>query len=464
MKRQGISTIVQCAWSLFLVFNSVGLFAQVQVGQTIFEVNQADEFGASTAIAANGNRIAIGNPVFDGDEPDLGQVQLYDFVNGDWLSIGSIEGNFPSGNAGLQIELSDDGNRLAIAAPEAGVNVAFEGQVSIYAYDGANWNLLGNPISGTAPSERLGTNIAFSGDGNTIACYSADNSLNSRVKLFRYDGSDWNPFGEILGGTMDQGCFGCDMDLSVDGNTIIIGAYTSAESGIDRGKAEIHRYEGQWQQFGQTFYGSVAGHLLGRGVAISGKGNRIALGVSGYAGNFINNGAVFTFDFVGGIWNFAGSFIIGASQNEQCGLSLALSNSGERLILGCPNFPNSEANGRIQIYEWLNNDWGVLGMPINFESILGAGFGTNLDISPDGSRVIAAAPFLNDPNNFGEVRVYEFQVVNTEEPVRGSSIELAPNPVSDQVQILGLAGQPAQVQIFNPYGQRLETHLAVESL
>ena len=78
---------------------------------------------------------------------------------------------------------------------------------------------------------------------------------------------------------MEVGVTGWSVSISNDGNTVAIGAPFSGNNGGNSGTARIYKYDGEtWIQSGNDINGEAELNEFGQTVALSGDGNRVAIG------------------------------------------------------------------------------------------------------------------------------------------------------------------------------------------
>jgi hypothetical protein len=101
--------------------------------------------------------------------------------------------------------------------------------------DGTKWDQIGNDIDGDSGGDGVGTSVSLSGNGKIVVMGAPtagyDNEIRTgQVKVYRIRidaaGSSWEPLGESIYGDYGHDLFGTSVDISHDGNTIVIGAPT----------------------------------------------------------------------------------------------------------------------------------------------------------------------------------------------------------------------------------------------
>lgn len=70
---------------------------------------------------------------------------------------------------GYSISLNNDGTIIVVSAPYVLGSVPgsnFAGRVRVYRYNGTSWNIYGNYIEGTIENEYLGLSVKINSEGN----------------------------------------------------------------------------------------------------------------------------------------------------------------------------------------------------------------------------------------------------------------------------------------------------------
>jgi hypothetical protein len=171
----------------------------VQIGQNI---DSTDGASMSVSISANGEVIAVAEPVNSESEMFAGKVRTLRLQNNTWQQIGGVifgenagdrVGIFPS-EAGSSINLNTDGSVLAVGAYNYNQNNE-KGQIRIFQFQNNQWVLVGTPITGTSGDSFFGGSLELSGDGNTIVIGDSD-----AARLYTLEGGDWQQKNTTLGG------------------------------------------------------------------------------------------------------------------------------------------------------------------------------------------------------------------------------------------------------------------------
>ena len=241
---------------------------------------EANYWGTYSATNNTGDLVAISQ--FNAS--NNGGIYRYDSNNDTWI----FEYTFPFNSFGVGMTL--DGNRVVSCRESVGV--AGQG-VNIYDYVDGSWVFTRNLNFQYQSDDRIGRQVAISGDGNTISTSNSNENSNgnSYIQVYRYspDASyNWTRLGtDILGkkadGSIVTSRFGDIHKLSYDGNTIAIGG-----GGGVYNIAYLFKYiNGNWEKIGYDFDGDA------NSIALSQDGNTFAFGQRGdYAGTGIGNGTV----------------------------------------------------------------------------------------------------------------------------------------------------------------------------
>jgi FG-GAP repeat len=286
------------------------------------------------------------------------------------------------------VDLSSDGSVLIIGSS---INCFFH----TVRYDSAanDWLPFGQGITcaNQADAEAFGevtlAHVALSDDGlvaaigkpSTPGDFSGDFSVDSvqgTVAIYQYRGSwemgSWQPLGQTLTGADYDDAFGASLSFSGDGMVIAVGAPRSNGgrgliSGIDVevepniGACFVYRYDElsqEWQQLGSAILGENVGDLFGTSVSLNGNCAAVAVGAPYNNDNGDNSGHVRVLEFHAqeAEWVRVGQDIPGVLSEALSGSGVALSETGDTVVVGSPNNnPNSnvisDQHGSVQVFE-----------------------------------------------------------------------------------------------------------------
>lgn len=225
---------------------------------------------------------------------------------------------------------------------------------------------------------------------------------------------------------------GVSVALSRDGTTLVFGApedYALMTYGdyIDypgAGYVEVHRFdpgsEERWSIAGSRLEGNTNFEVFGRSVAVNGDGSRIAIGKPSDAYLAPSSVSVYEWDAGQADWAQVGHSLPHPHNSSLlCGKSVAMSDDGSTLAIGC--FKEQSDLGLVRVYAWdaVGDAWTRLGGDLDVEHD-----GHMVALSSDGWVVAIGAPLSDTPTpNSGSVRVYAWNDALGEWAQRGNSME-----------------------------------------
>jgi hypothetical protein len=327
----------------------------IQAGNDINGIDINNGLGFSTAISADGNRIATGGYMYNGN---TGYVSIYDWNGSNWIQVGSnIVGEAATDYSGYAIDLSSNGNRIVIGAIRNDGNGTFSGHARIYDWNGTSWIQLGNDIDGENAGDESGNAVAISSNGNRVAIGASLNDGTAgyagHVRVFDWNDSSWVQVGADIDGEAGNDRFGTAVDLSTDGNRIAIGGWWNDGNGTDAGHVRIFDWNGSsWVQAGVDIDGENGNDGSGMSVALSDNGNRVAIGAWGNDGGGSSSGHLRVYDWNGLSWVKNIEDIDGETSNDNFGTSVAISSDGQTLAAGAIHSDGEVSDsGDVRVYD-----------------------------------------------------------------------------------------------------------------
>jgi hypothetical protein len=299
-------------------------------------------FGYSISLSADGNTMAVGAPTQGIDATNstsvaIGNTWIYTWSGSSWANQARIQpSNIITTNAqtGTSVALSADGNTVAIGGANDDTGV---GATWIYTRSGSTWSqqakLIGSGATGAATQ---GFSVAISADGNTVAIGgNTDNTSVGAVWVFTRSGTTWTQQGSKLIGSGYSGTpyMGTRVALSSNGNTLAFGGYGDNSN---TGATWVFTRSGTtWTQQGSKLIGAggvTAGVSQGFAVSLSGDGNVLAIGPNQDGTKPLT---FWTFTRTNTTWTQTNA--ITPSVNGG-GSSLAFAGTGNTLAVGCISF------------------------------------------------------------------------------------------------------------------------------
>jgi hypothetical protein len=354
-----------------------------------------DNFGASIALSADGNTLAVGAPLEDSatigidstpDEAASGAGAVYVYTRspaGIWSQQAYVKpssiGTASAGdNFGVSVALSADGSTLAVGAhledsSTTGINTTpnelatDSGAVFVFTRSGTVWSQQAYiKALNTLPGDNFGSSVALSGDGNTLAVGAPLQDTTATdagaVYVFTRSVSTWTEQAFIKASNPGSGDnFGVSVALSSsDGSTLAVGARSEASSatGINGDQTNngapgagavyvLIRTGAVWTQQAYIKASNTgSGDNFGGSVALSGDGNALMVGaINEDGGNTgigspsnelaLDAGAAYTYTRSGTVWtpqSYVKASNTGAG--DGFGVSVALSSNASTRVIG----------------------------------------------------------------------------------------------------------------------------------
>ena len=256
----------------------------------------------TVGLSSDGSIVAIGAPFNDGNGTEAGHVRVYQNTGSVWTQIGqNINGEAADDYSGWSVNLSADGNIVAIGAHFNDGNGDDSGHVRVYQNTAGTWTQIGADIDGEAANDYSGSNLSLSADGSTVAIGATDNSGNGsysgHVRIYQNTGGTWTQIGADIDGEAAWDRSGSAVSLSSDGSIVAIGAFFNDGNGPESGHVRVYQNTGgTWTQIVADIDGEAATDWFGHSVSVSADGNIVAIGAPYNDGNGPDSGHVRVFD------------------------------------------------------------------------------------------------------------------------------------------------------------------------
>lgn len=270
----------------------------VQKGQTIVGEALGDRSGFTINMNSSGNILAISATFNDGISNNAGHVRIFEFVNNSWVQIGQdIEGDVNGIESAWAIDLSIDGNTIAIGSPFVSFNGTASGHVRVYELVNNIWTQIGSNINGN-DSDWLGYSVSLSQNGNIVAMSSFDSDFDGPllgyVRVFENIGNTWIQIGNDILNTVNNVDFGWDSEINEDGNILVVSGVSDNGNGTNSGIVRIFALNNNnWVEIGNVL-GDVEGGEFGTSLELNLNGSILAVGVPfGFPGNGAGQAKVF---------------------------------------------------------------------------------------------------------------------------------------------------------------------------
>ena len=281
------------------------------------------------------------------------------------------------------------------------------------------WEQQGSAIVGDAAGDYWGTSVALSADAKTLVAgapgYYENTDREGYVKVYRMTddgGGTRTQLGQTIYGNATIDLFGWSVDVTPEGNVIVVGSPGNYEYNDRPGYVRVFSFldgdTGTWEQVGQDIAGEAIGDEFGISVSISDDGETIAVGAPSNDGkNGEDSGHVRIYRLAddGASWEQIGEDIDGDAAGDNSGTSVSLSANGSFIAIGSPGaaIDGVLGAGQVKVYriDGGGSSWEQLGESIYGDNA-GDFFGWSVDISPDGNS-LAVGTWVFDGRGYAKV-------------------------------------------------------------
>lgn len=349
----------------------------------------------------------------------------------DWQQVHlRMAGDEHVGRFGYAIAMSSDGMRIVVGAYG---HASDRGKVTVFHDNGMSWVPVHDIILGDGAGEQMGWSVGISANGKWViagAPYkSTNNGSNSgQISVFQDDGiSSWVKVNSSISGKATNDRYGWAVGMSDDGSRIVVGAISSDVGGSQSGEVAVYQDDqarSTWVLVNAMIPGKTVGDNFGRSVGISADGSRVIAGAiySDAGGNGSGEVAVYEDNGVDSSWVLVhNKRIPGKAANDQLGVSVDISSDGSRIVAGA-RFHDSNGlynNGEVTVYHDDGSDWVAVHGSI-FGLASGDRFGVSVKLSADGKRVVVGAEYSDaGGTSSGQVRVFDDNMSEWEQVADG---------------------------------------------
>jgi len=291
--------------------------------------------GNGVSSSSDGKFFAVSNARYDAYK---GRVQVYRHRSDDsWEQMGSsLFGPNTNELFGEDIAMSRDGHTLAVGT--GGIN-AFNGNyVNVYKWNGADWVLRGDTITG-AEGSLFGYAVSVTSDGNIIAIGAF---IHEYVEIYKWGGSGWILRGKRLDIIRSTAAwFGNHLDISSDGTVLAIGAPKESNK---KGRVYIYDWDGKEYTLRSSIWGLEDNNEAGWSVSISGNGLVLSVGT------WSDKSDVRVFEW----HDSTSSWVLRLPRlNGGDWTHIDSTDDGNTLVVGLPNSDEKvQDSGKVTIYKW----------------------------------------------------------------------------------------------------------------
>lgn len=190
-----------------------------QLGGDIINESILEKVGSDVSLSADGKILAVGVP--EGGDLDEGHIRIYEYKNDTWEKISQIVGDGTQFYLGYRVVLSPNAKFIATTAHKT--NSSKKGFVRVYENIEGTWTQRGTTLEGEFNYDAFGITIDLSDDGNVLA---VGNKGRQKVHIYKFENNDWSQIGDTFTGLKTTSSTGLSVSLSSNGNKVAIGSST----------------------------------------------------------------------------------------------------------------------------------------------------------------------------------------------------------------------------------------------
>ncbi len=367
----------------------------------------SDLFGSSVSIS--GDFGLVGAWRDDDNGTDSGSVYVYHRDGSDWVeetkltaSDGAADDHFGGPNSLF-------GDIALVGSGRDDDNGTDSGSAYIFRFDGSGWVEEAKlTASDGAAGDSFGINVSLFGDTALIgAMDDDDNGTDSgSAYIFKYDGNTWVEEAKL---TASDGAAGDSFGgrVSLSGDTALIGAMNDDDNGTDSGSAYVFRYDGSGWIEGAKLIASDGAAADGFGNQISLSSDVALIAATWDDDNGTDSGSAYVFRYDGSGWVEETKLTAaGAAAGDWFGMSVFI--SGDIALVGI-RYDDDRAHdaGSVRIFKYDGSGWNEEAQLLASDGQADDHFGHSVSLSGDIAMVGARD---DDDNGSYSGSVYFFGV------------------------------------------------------
>ena len=222
-----------------------------------------DRFG--TSVSVGGDTIAVG--VYRDDDNGADSGSAYVFVrpsDGEWTTAtetAKLTASDGAANDEFGWSVSVDGDTMVVGAPLDDGSGSNSGSAYVFVKPSTGWATTTETAKLTASDgaegDRFGTSVSVGGDTIAVGAY-GDDTFTGSAYLFVKPATGWAATTEALKLAASDGAVGdyFGFSVSVDGNTVVAGAFLDDDNGSVSGSAYAFAVSG-WMRIGGSGTGTI---------------------------------------------------------------------------------------------------------------------------------------------------------------------------------------------------------------
>ncbi len=350
-----------------------------------------DYFGSSVGL--DGDRLVVGCQYDDGAYFNTGALFVFERTGTAWQPVVKLTATDGASFDVLGLSADVSGDRVAGGAPFDGRSLGdHQGAAYVFEYDGAQWDQ--HKLTSGAFSrafEWFGTALDLEGDDLIVGAPGNQDpnlAMPGWAYAFRRDAGGWTLQQQLTPGDPDPNDLFGDA-VALDGDLAIIGARGDDQEATEAGAAYVFRRSaGVWSQEAKLTADDAAAYdRFGWSVAVDSE--RAFVGSPGRQGASFNEGAVYEFHRVAGVWTQVQRITASdAFADDNFGNALAV--DGDALLIGAWFSDNdASASGSVYAFRHDGAQWVESAKFVSTHDEMLGNFGVSIGLS-NGLAVVGA--------------------------------------------------------------------------
>ena len=385
----GSTAIIAAMWAgtgqmgAAYVFTRSGTTWSEQQKLTVDDAHSSDNFGRELGITSDGNKVVVGAPNKDNNN---GASYVFTRSGATWTQQQKLMADDAQAGdqLGYSVRISQDGNYIICGAVYENTGASNEGAFYIFLLGRQPTLEVDRPLQIT---DGASNNVTMS-----VTAYDALDWTTPTTWSMFATGSTWVNSGHANSGTQE---FGESIDISSDGTYAVVGA-RAGPNWLYQGVVYVYIRSGtSWtQQAKLTSSNSLTNDYFGDSVAINKDGTYLAVSASGESVTATYAGSVYIFTRSGTSWSQQQKLGApsGATANDWTGVeSLAIDDTGERVIVGSQANPSLTYFGAAWVYKRSGTSWSQEQKLTASDGTNGDNFGISVAMSGDGETCVVGA-------------------------------------------------------------------------
>ena len=376
-------------------------------GQKLLAADGAANDNFGLWVAFNGDTALIGAWNDDDNGVDSGSAYVFIRTGTTWTQQAKLLASDGQAGDSFGSSVSLSGDTALIGARWDDDNGNKAGSAYVFTRTGTTWTQQAKLLAADGAAEdRFGGSVPLDGDTAIIsAWFDNDNGNGSgSAYVFTRTGTTWTQQAKLLA---SDGQAGDDFgDVSLSGDTALIGAALDDDNGVDSGSAYVFIRTGTtWTQQAKLLASDgQAGDQFSRW-AVSLDGDTALIGAEGDDDNGVDSGSAYVFIRTGTTWTQQAKLLAsdGATQ-DYFGNSVSL--SGDTALIGAENDDDKGINsGSAYVFTRTGTTWTQQQKLLTSDGAAGDQFGYPVFLSGD-TALITAVYDDDMGTNSGSVYVF----------------------------------------------------------